>query len=159
MLLETIPTKFVRSLVIPLVAGCALALLSACAGTKAAPPSNPAVPVLAAVVEQKDVPLQVRAIGSVEAYSNVSVKTQITGELTGVFFKEGQDVKKGQLLFTLDKRPFEAAVKQAEGVLAKDQSQAANARAQARRYEALYKAGVVSKEEYDRMQSNADALD
>lgn len=158
MLLETTRTNLVRSWVLPLVAGCALSLLSACAGTKAAPPSNPVVPVLAAVVEQKDVPLQVRAIGSVEAYSNVSVKTQITGELTGVFFKEGQDVKKGQLLFTLDKRPFEAAVKQAEGMLAKDQAQAANAQAQARRYGALYKAGVVSKEEYDQMQSNADAL-
>jgi multidrug efflux system membrane fusion protein len=63
-----------------------------------------AVPILAATVEKKDVPLQVRAIGAVEAYSNVSVKTQITGELTGVHFKEGQDVNKGQLLFTLDKR-------------------------------------------------------
>lgn len=157
--LETTETRPLRDWILPLLAGCALALLSACAGTKAAAPSNSAVPVLAAVVEQKDVPLQVKAIGSVEAYSNVSVKTQITGELTGVFFKEGQDVKKGQLLFTLDKRPFEAVVKQAEGVLAKDQAQAANARTQARRYAALYKAGVVSKEENDQMQSNADALD
>jgi multidrug efflux system membrane fusion protein len=101
----------------------------------------------------------VKAIGAVEAYSNVSVKTQITGELTGVHFKEGQDVSKGQLLFTLDKRPFEAAFKQAQGMLAKDQAQAANARAQAKRYESLNKAGVVSKEEYEQMQSNADALD
>jgi membrane fusion protein, multidrug efflux system len=158
MRLEITPIKSLHHWVLPLLAGCALALLSACAGTKAAAPTNPAVPVLAAVVEQKDVPLQVKAIGAVEAYSNVSVKTQITGELTGVFFKEGDDVKKGQLLFTLDKRPFEAAAKQAEGMLAKDQAQAANAQAQARRYAALYKAGVVSKEEYDQMQSNADAL-
>src|SRR6266513_6180673 len=100
-----------------LLAGAVLALFTSCSGTKAAPPSNPTVPVMAAAVEQKDVPLQVKAIGSVEAYSNVSIKTQITGELTGVFFKEGEDVKKGQLLFTLDKRPFEAALKQAEGVL------------------------------------------
>src|SRR5712671_3623358 len=114
--------------------------LSACVGTKAAPGPPPPVPVMAALVEQRDVPLQVHAIGAVEAYSTVSVKTQITGELTGVFFKEGDDVKKGQLLFTLDKRPFEAAAKQAEGMLAKDQAQAANARAQARRYESLYKA-------------------
>ena len=75
-------------------------LFSACTGTKAGPPPVTAVPVVAAQVEKKSVPLQVRAIGSVEAYSNVSVKTQITGELTGVFFKEGDDVKKGQLLFT-----------------------------------------------------------
>jgi len=143
---------------LPLLAGSAM-LLSSCGGTKAAPPSNPPVPVLAAAVEQKDVPLQLHAIGSVEAYSNVSVKTQVTGELTGVYFKEGQDVRKGQLLFTIDKRPFDAALKQAEGTLAKDQAQAANAQAQARRYEALHKAGVVSKEEYDQMQANAEALD
>jgi membrane fusion protein, multidrug efflux system len=133
--------------------------VSSCGGTKAAAPAPAPVPVMTAAVEQKTVPLQIKAIGGVEAYSNVSVKTQITGELTGVFFKEGDDVKKGQLIFTLDKRPFEAALKQAEGTLARDQAQAMNAKAQATRYEALYKSGVVSKEEYDRMQSNADALD
>src|ERR1700680_2136598 len=132
--------------------GCAL--LISCSASKAPPPRVTAVPIFAATVEQKDVPLQVKAIGAVEAYSNVSVKTQITGELTGVHFKEGQDVRKGQLLFTLDKRPFEAALKQAQGMLAKDQAQAANARAQAKRYESLNKAGVVSKEEYEQMQSN-----
>jgi multidrug efflux system membrane fusion protein len=137
--------------------GCGL--LISCSGNQAPPPRITAVPILAATVEQKDVPLQVKAIGAVEAYSNVSVKTQITGELTGVHFKEGQDVSKGQLLFTLDKRPFEATLKQAQGTLAKDQAQAANARAQAKRYESLNKAGVVSKEEYEQMQSNADALD
>lgn len=118
-----------------------------------------AVPVLVATVEQKSVPLQVKAIGAVEAYSNVSVKTQVTGELTGVHFKEGADVSQGQLLFTLDKRPFEAALKQAQGMLSRDQAQAANARNQANRSRALNQAGVVSKEEYDRLQSEADALD
>src|SRR5882724_8116426 len=113
---------------IPLLAVIAagLGLLSACVGTKAAPGPPPPVPVLAATVEQKDVPLQVHAIGAVEAYSTVSVKTQITGELTGVFFKEGEDVTKGQLIFTLDKRPLEAELKKAEGMLAKDEAQAAN---------------------------------
>jgi multidrug efflux system membrane fusion protein len=137
--------------------GCGV--LSACSGPKAPPPRITAVPILAATVVQKDVPLQVKAIGAVEAYSNVSVKTQVTGELTGVHFKEGQDVSKGQLLFTLDKRPFEAALKQVQGMLARDQAQAANAGAQARRYESLNKAGVVSKEEYEQMKSNADALE
>src|SRR5712671_5662878 len=133
--------------------------LSACVGTKAAPGPPPPVPVMAALVEQKDVPLQVHAIGAVEAFSTVSVKTQITGELTGVFFKEGDDVKKGQLLFTLDKRPLEADLKKAEGMLAKDQAQAANAQAQARRYEALLASGVVSSQDYDQIRSNADAQD
>lgn len=142
-----------------LLAGGAFTLLSSCTGTKAAPPSNPPVPVLAATVEQKDVPLQVRAIGAVEAYSKVEVKTQITGELTGVFFKEGQDVRKGQLLFTLDTRSFDADLRRAEGTLARDQAQGANAQAQARRYEALWNSGVVSKEEYDQMTTNADAME
>lgn len=145
----------------PLVTASTVILgLSACSNTKAAaPPTAPPIPVVAAAVEQKDVPLQVRAIGTVEAYSNVAVKTQITGELTGVFFKEGEDVKKGQLLFTLDKRPLEAAVSQAQGMMARDKAQAANARAQAKRSEALYKAGVISKEEFDQVQANADAME
>jgi multidrug efflux system membrane fusion protein len=123
--------------------GCGM--LSSCGGSKALPVRAAAVPIMAATVEQKDVPLQVKAIGAVEAYSNVSVKTQVTGELTGVHFKEGEDVSRGQLLFTLDKRPFEAALKQAQGMLAGDQAQAANARVQAMRYESLNQSGVVSK--------------
>src|SRR5438046_3578647 len=142
------------------VLACAvLMLLNSCTGTKAAPPRNPSVPVMAAEVGQKNVPLQVKAIGSVEAYSNVSVKTQITGELTGVFLKEGDDVKKGQLLFTLDKRPLDADLKKAEGMLANDQAQAATAQAQARRYEALLASGVVYSQDYDQIRSNADAHD
>src|SRR5438876_12259452 len=141
------------------LAAGSLGLLTSCTGTKAAPPAPTAVPVLAATVEQKNVPQQVRAIGAVESYSTVSVKTQITGELTGVFFKEGQDVKKGQLLFTLDKRPLEAELKKAEGTLAKDQAQAEHARVQQRRYEALLNAGVVSKEEYEQFRSSAKTME
>ena len=146
---------------VPLLAATAagLCLLSACVGTKAAPGPPPPVPVLAATVEQKDVPLQVHAIGAVEAYSTVSVKTQITGELTGVFFKEGEDVTKGQLIFTLDKRPLEADVRRAEGALARDEAQAQNALSEQKRYESLVKAGVVSTQEYDRVASNAAALE
>jgi len=113
--------------------------------------------VVAATAERRDVPHQLVAIGAVEAYSTVSVKTQVTGELTGVYFKEGQDVKKGQLLFTLDKRQYEAAIRRAEGTLAHDVAQAENDRAQARRYEALWKGGVASKEQYDAMLTAADA--
>jgi len=136
-----------------------LGLLSGCIGTKAAPGPPPPVPVLAATVEQKNVPVRVHAIGTVEAYSTVSVKTQITGELTGVFFKEGDDVRKGQLIFTLDKRPLEAELNRAQSNLAKDEAAAANARLQQHRYEALVKAGVVSKEQYDQLESSAQASD
>lgn len=161
MLLRTHKLSFPRiiSLLSLSIAAASGFLLTACSGTKAAAPIAPVVPVLAATAEQKDVPVQIQAIGSVEAYSTVAVKTQITGELTGVFFREGQDVKKGDLIFTLDKRPFEAAVRQAQSMLAKDQAQAELARTQAKRYAALMKDGVVAKEQYDQMQSGADALD
>jgi membrane fusion protein, multidrug efflux system len=145
---------------VPLLAVIAveLSFLAGCAGTKAASGPPPPVPVLAATVEQKDIPIQVHAIGAVEAYSTVSVKTQITGELTGVFFKEGDDVKKGQLIFTLDKRPLEADVRRAQGALARDEAQAANALTDQRRYEALVKVGVISTQEYERVAANAEAL-
>src|SRR2546422_2926654 len=151
-------TRVFRRWMLAFLAAGSLGLLTSCTGTKAAPPVPTAVPVLAATVEQKNVPQQVRAIGAVEAYSTVSVKTQITGELTGVFFNEGEDVKKGQLIFTLDKRPLEADVRRAEGALARDEAQAANALTDQRRFEALVKAGVVSTQEYDRVASNSEAL-
>lgn len=118
-----------------------------------------AVPVLVASVIQKNVPLQLAAIGTVEAYATVSVRPQVTGTLTRVHFKEGQDVKKGDLLFTIDPRPFEAALKQAEATLAKDLALLANAREQARRYAELVKKEYVSREQYDQVQANANALE
>jgi membrane fusion protein, multidrug efflux system len=140
-----------------------LATVAVCVGcadnkVKGAAPV-PAAPVLAATAERRDVPHQLRAIGAVESFSNVAVRTQVTGELTGVFFKEGDDVKKGQLIFTLDKRQAEAAIRRAEGNLAHDQAQLENARAQARRYEGLFKEGVVSKEQNDTQQTSMQALE
>ena len=138
----------------------ALLALAACSRGKAsAALTNPPVPVLAATVEQKDMPVELQAIGSVEAYSSVTVKTQVTGELTGVYFKEGQDVNKGDLLFTLDKRPFEADLKKQEATLAHDIAQAKLAHLDAERYDGLYKQGVVSKQQYDQAAANAEALD
>jgi multidrug efflux pump subunit AcrA (membrane-fusion protein) len=75
--------------------------------------SREAIPVLVATAAQKSVPIQIRAVGNVESYSTVSIKSQITGVLTKAHFKEGQNVKEGQLLFTIDPRPLEAALKQA----------------------------------------------
>ena len=136
----------------------ACSFLGACSGTKAPAPAAPAVPVLAAAVEQKDMPVQLQAIGSVEAYSTVSVKTQITGELTGVYFQEGEEVKKGALLFTLDKRPLEAELKKQEANLEHDIAQARLARLDATRYEGLLREGVISQQQYDQAQANADQL-
>jgi multidrug efflux system membrane fusion protein len=126
---------------------------------KAGPPPKAPMPVTAETVVQKTVPLQINAIGNVEAYSTVSVKSQIEGVLTRVHFKEGQDVKKGDLLFTIDPRPYEAALKQAEANLAKDTAQLENARVEVGRYGELVKKGYVAREQYDQIKTNAAALE
>jgi multidrug efflux system membrane fusion protein len=110
-------------------------------------------------VTQKDLAIQTQTIGTVEAYSSVSIRSQISGTLMRVHFKEGQDVKKGELLFTIDPRPLEAALKQAEANLAKNTALLENAREQARRYEELVKKQYVSQEQYDQFRSNANALE
>jgi multidrug efflux system membrane fusion protein len=116
-----------------------------------------AVPVRVVTAVRKSVPLEIRAVGTVEAYSVVSVKSQVTGVLTQAHFKEGQDVKKGQLLFTIDPRPFEAALKQAEANLARDNAQLKNLQQQAHRYAELVEKQYVSREQYDQIRTNADA--
>jgi multidrug efflux system membrane fusion protein len=100
---------------------CSL-LLSGCSEKKTQAAAPPRVPVTVAEVVQKTVPVQVRVIGNVEAFRTVGVKPQITGEIVGVHFTEGQDVRKGQLLFTFDPRPFEADLARAEATLAQDEA-------------------------------------
>jgi multidrug efflux system membrane fusion protein len=147
--------KSVRCVIISIVVA---GFLFACS-KQPAPPPKPPVPVTAGIVVQKALPVQVRAIGNIEAYSTISVKSQIGGILTDVHFREGQDVNKGSLLFTIDPRPYEAALKQAEATLARDVSQLDNARVEARRYAELVKKGYVAQEQYDQIKTNADALE
>ena len=144
-----------KKLAVSLLVGT-LAVISACSKEKPKPQGRPTLPVSVAAVAQRNIPVQVTAIGTVEPYSTVQVKTQVTGQLTGVYFKEGDDVKKGQLLFTLDKRQIEADLKKAEGQLARDEASLANAKAQASRYEALFKQGIISREQYEAQQTNQD---
>ena len=136
---------------------CAVLITGACSKTKQPPPR--VVPVVAEAAVRKSLPLQIRAIGNVEAYNTVSVKSQVNGEISEVFFREGQDVKQGKMLFRIDPRPFEAALRQAESALARDRAQAKNAQAESARYEALAARGFVSQQEYDRARTNAAALD
>jgi multidrug efflux system membrane fusion protein len=120
---------------------------------------SPAVPVATAKVEQKSIPLAMSVIGSAEAYSNVAVHPQITGQLTSVDFKEGEDVKKGDIIFTLDFRPLESALKQSQANLARDTVQAANARSSAARYQDLKGRGIATAEQADQSRTSAEALD
>ncbi len=130
-----------------------------CSRRSAPPPAPAAVPVTVATVLKKTIPVEIRAIGNVEAYSTVAIKAQVSGQLMGVHFREGQDVKNGDLLFTIDRRPFEVALQQAEANLARDEARAENGRAQAHRYAMLLQEGVASKEQYDQVRAEANALD
>jgi multidrug efflux system membrane fusion protein len=118
---------------------------------------KPPVPVTVASSVLKTVPVQIKAIGTIEPFNAVAIKAQVNGQIARVHFGEGQDVRKGDLLFTIDPRPFEAALKQAEATLAKDQAQATFAREQARRYGELLKDGIVTQDQYDQLRANADA--
>lgn len=138
----------------------ALLLLTAgCATKEAVQAAKPAAaPVRIANVTSRTMPVELQAIGNVEAISTVTIKAQISGQLMSVHFKEGDFVKKGQLLFTIDRAPFEAALRQAEGTLAKDEAQSLNSKLDAERYQGLGKQGVVSKQQVDAAGAAANAM-
>jgi multidrug efflux system membrane fusion protein len=148
-----------RGLVLAAVLSLMLAV-TACSGGPQTPAAQarPGVPVLVAKVARMTVPQQLHAIGTVEAYSTVGVKAQVGGELVGVHFHEGQEVTKRQLLFTIDPRPFEAALAQTRANLAKTQAQAELAEADAKRWETMYKVHAASSQQYDQANSAAAAL-
>jgi multidrug efflux system membrane fusion protein len=129
------------------------------------------VPVTVANASHRDVPLEIQVIGNIEAYSTITVKALVGGQLTDVFFKEGDFVKKGEKLFTIDPRPLEAAYNQAVANIARDQASLLQAQAnmardqanakyqdsQAKRYGDLFQAGVVSKDQAEQLRAGADA--
>jgi len=130
------------------------------------------VPVTVAKASQKNVPVEIQVIGNVEAYSTITVKAQVGGELTKVSFNEGDYVKKGELLFSIDRRPLEAALNlaianaakdeaalgQAQANLAKDAAQSKYSESQANRYAELFKGGVISKDQAEQLRATADAV-
>src|ERR1700739_1360811 len=117
-----------------------------------------AIPVFVAKVTQKAMPVQLTAIGNVGSYS-VSVRAQVAGELLEVHFEEGGFVHKGQLLFTIDPRPYEAALAQARATLLRDKAVAANSRSQAERFSKLLADEVVWPSDADTSKSTADAAE
>ncbi|HVU25499.1 MAG TPA: efflux RND transporter periplasmic adaptor subunit [Opitutus sp.] len=131
--------------------GSALALaglLAGCGGAKKTGGGTPTVPVQTAVAQREDVPRQVESIGTVQALRTVSVKSQVDGVIATVNFKEGQDVQAGDLLVTLDRRPFENSLRSARADLATARAQADEARADLDRYQQLDQQAAVSKSEY-----------
>jgi len=129
---------------------------AACAGKRPAPAPE-AVPVRVGKVVQKAVPLQIRNVGTIQPYVAVSVRAQVSGEITRVHFREGQDLKKGELLFSIDPRPYEAALAQAEAALARDRAQMENAQTDVQRYGDLVKKDYVTQQQYDSVKATAAA--
>jgi multidrug efflux system membrane fusion protein len=130
------------------------------------------VPVTVATVKERDVPVEIQVIGNVEAYTTITVKALVGGELMAVHFKEGDFVKKGDVLFEIDRRPLEAqlnqatantlrdkaALGQAQANLAKDAAQAKYTESQAKRYAELAQSGVISRDQAEQLRANADAV-
>jgi len=147
-----------RVAVVALLPAVAAAFLAGCGEGRQQRRAQPAVPVTAAKVVQKTVPVTVRAIGHVEAIATVAVKARIGGELQKAWFTEGQNVAKGSTLFTIDPRQYEAALRLAEAQLAKDRALLEKAESDTKRYEGLVKQDFVTKEQYDQIIATAAAL-
>jgi membrane fusion protein, multidrug efflux system len=174
-----------------LLAWAALAALplAGCSDRASGTPAKtapPAVPVTVAEAVRRDVPIQVSAVGNVQGLTTVALKSQIAGQIVQAHFKEGQDVRQGELLFTIDPRPLEAAlrqaqanvtrdtaglrqaeaalgqrraeVQQAEANLARDIAQMDNARVQEQRYRELLDRELVAREQYDQIRTNSAAM-
>jgi multidrug efflux system membrane fusion protein len=146
-------------------------LVAGCAKKQTSSPPPPGVPVVVARVTQRSMPVEINAVGNVEAISTVSIRPQVSGQLLEVHFKEGDFVHKGQLLLTLDARPFQAQVDQAKGAIIRDQAQIAQAeanlardgaqekyaQAEAQRYTALMDKGLIPRETLEQTTAQADA--
>src|SRR6478609_11963048 len=117
------------------------------------------VPVVTAHSVTKPMPVTIPAVGTAEPLVTVQIRAQVTGQLSRVNFAEGQEVRKGDTLFTLDARPFEAALRQAEAVLARDTAQSKNAKSQQARYKELFDKGLIPRDQYETQDATAAALE
>ncbi len=141
--------------------GLTLAVCAALAGCSSQQAKNakaggppPAVPVGVDTVQQGNFNVYLTGLGSVDAFYTVSLKTRIDGQIMEVKFREGQDVKKGDLLIVIDPRPYEVALAQAQANLQKDEAQLTNAKAQYERNKVLYEQGVIAKQDLDTLQAS-----
>jgi membrane fusion protein, multidrug efflux system len=117
------------------------------------------VPVVTTHAVSKAVPVTIPAVGTAEPLATVQIRAQVTGQLSKIHFTEGQEVQKGAALFSLDARPFEAALQQAQAVLARDTAQTKNAQSQRVRYEDLFKRGLIPRDQYETQMATAAALE
>jgi multidrug efflux system membrane fusion protein len=148
-------------LAVVVAAGGLVAYFSGDSGAKEKPAAKgpAAVPVSVVAATQQSVPVRLQAIGNVEAYTSVAVKSRVDGQIVEVHFREGQEVKKGEVLFRIDPRPFEAAVKQADAQASRDISSRDQAASQERRYQELLDKNFVSKDAYAQYRTNAQTAE
>jgi multidrug efflux system membrane fusion protein len=137
----------------------ALPLLGTCRNAEKEPPkAPPPAPVFVAAAEQRAAPVEIHTIGTVQPYTTVAVKPRVGGQITHVGFREGQDVKHNDVLFTIDRRALEAALHQAEANLGKDKAMADKAAVDKQRYEKLYAAKTVSEEDLLEMTTRVETM-
>lgn len=136
----------------------AIVFLAACSDRKGKGSTAPPAPVVVITATAQTIPLTITAVGNVSASSSVAVKSRVMGELMNVHFTEGQEVAQGQLLFTIDKRPFEASLREAEARLNRDRAQLVKAQDDLKRFERLVSGGYTSREQYEQAQTDVATL-
>jgi multidrug efflux system membrane fusion protein len=139
-----------------LIAALGLTLFASACAEKKEKPKEDRIPVTVASAVEQDVPVEIRVIGSVQPYTTVAIRAQVGGQLMRVWFHEGQDVHRGDRLFTIDPRPYQAALTQSEANLARDEAQLKNAEADAARYADLVKKDFITKQDYDKTLAGAE---
>ncbi len=118
----------------------------------------PGIPVTAGIVRAQDVPVLLHGIGTVQAYNTVAVKSRVDGQIVKLDFKEGQEVKKGDLLFQIDPRPYQAALELAEAAKQKDEAQLTGAKLDLARYSKLLGSGYQTRQSYDQQTAQVGEL-
>lgn len=131
-----------------------IALLAACQSNPPKP-SEVTIPVSVATAQKKDMPVRISAVGIVQPLQSVAIRPLVAGQLTRVWFREGDAVHRGQLLFSIDPHPYQAALRQAQAIFARDEALLRNAEAERVRYASL--GGIVSREQYDAIDAAAEA--
>jgi len=152
---------WLRAATLGVLAAAAASLLGCSGGTVRAKGTNtpPAVPVSVFTAEKRDVPVYLSGLGNVTAFNTVNVKSRVDGAITQVNFKEGQQVKQGDLLIQIDPRPYQVQLEQAEGQLAKDQAQLKDANIDLARDTELVASGVLAQQQLDLQRAQAGQLE